>query len=138
MLTQDQYSQLLNEFPPRPIKSDEGLESVQERVNSLLDQPELTLDEQDYLYLLGTLIYEYESNLESIPDLYGIELLKVLIEERNLKQKDLTFVFKTESIVSDVLNGKRELNKKHIQKLADFFNISPAVFFPRQKQVLLT
>jgi HTH-type transcriptional regulator/antitoxin HigA len=138
MLTQDQYSQLLNEFPPRPIKSDEGLEAVQERVNSLLDQPELTPDEQDYLYLLGTLIYEYESNLEPIPDIYGVELLKILIEERNLKQKDLTFVFKTESIVSDILKGKRKLNKEHIQKLADFFNISPAVFFPRQKQVLST
>lgn len=131
MLIRDYYSELLQQFPPRPIKSDEELETMQERVNSLLDQPELMPDEQDYLNLLGTLIYQYEQSQDFIPDIYGVELLKVLIEERGLKQKDLVPVFKTESIVSDVLNGKRDLNKKHIQRLANFFNLSPAVFFPR-------
>lgn len=130
MLIQDQYTQLLQQFPPRPIKSEEELEMMKERVNSLLDKPELMPDEQDYLDLLGILIYQYEQNQEPIPDIYGVELLKVLIEERGLKQKDLVPVFKTESIVSDVLNGKRDLNKKYIQKLADFFHVSPAVFFP--------
>ncbi|MEA5532517.1 helix-turn-helix domain-containing protein [Crocosphaera sp. XPORK-15E] len=131
MLTQDYYRELLQQFPPRTIKSDEELEIMQERVNSLLDKSELMADEQDYLDLLGTLIYQYEQTQNLIPDIYGVELLRVLIEERGLKQKDLVPVFNTESIVSDVLNGKRELNKKHIQKLANFFNLSPAVFFPR-------
>lgn len=136
MQTQDRYRQLLQQFPPRPIKSDEQLEIMQERVNSLLDKPELTLDEQDYLDVLGTLIYQYEQNQEPIPDIHGLELLKVLIAERGLKQKDLVPIFNTESIVSDVLNGKRELNKKHIQRLANFFNLSPAIFFPRNNKKL--
>jgi HTH-type transcriptional regulator / antitoxin HigA len=38
-------------------------------------------------------------------------------------------IFKTESIVSDVLNGKRKLTVQHIKELAQFFHISPAVFF---------
>ncbi len=131
MLIQDHYTQLLQQFPPRLIKSDKELEIMQERVYSFLDKPELMPDEQDYLDLLGTLIYQYEQTQDLIPDIYGVELLKVLIEERGLKQKDLVPVFKTESIVSDVLNGKRDLNKKHIQRLANFFNLSPAVFFPK-------
>jgi HTH-type transcriptional regulator / antitoxin HigA len=53
-----------------------------------------------------------------------------LIEGTNLKQKDLVPIFKTESIVSEVLKGKRKLTVEHIQKLGEFFNISPAVFFP--------
>jgi len=38
-------------------------------------------------------------------------------------------VFGAESIVSEVLSGKRELQAKHIERLADFFHISPAAFF---------
>jgi antitoxin component HigA of HigAB toxin-antitoxin module len=31
--------------------------------------------------------------------------------------------------VSEVLNGKRKINKNHIDKLSKRFNVSPAVFF---------
>ena len=131
MYTQDRYIELLKQFPPRPIKSEEELEATQEIVNQLLDKLQLTEEESDYLDVLGMLIYEYEKDLDIVPDIYGVELLKVLLEERNLKQKDLVSIFKTESIVSDVLNEKRKLTTRHIQELAEFFNLSPAVFFPR-------
>jgi hypothetical protein len=55
---------------------------------------------------------------------------QVLIAEQNLRQKDLVPIFKTESIVSDMLHHWRKLTVEHIQKLADFFHVSPAVFFP--------
>ena len=65
------------------------------------------------------------------PDSIGVELLQALIDEFELKQKDLVPIFKTESIVSAVLNGRRKFTVEHIEKLADFFNISPAAFFNR-------
>ena len=52
-----------------------------------------------------------------------------LDEVHNLRQKDLVDVFGTESIVSDVLNGKRDLAKEHIRRLSARFHVSPAVFF---------
>jgi HTH-type transcriptional regulator / antitoxin HigA len=94
-----------------------------------LDKGELTPDERDYLHLLGMLVYEYEQTLEPIHDIYGVELLKALIEEFELRQKDLVPIFQTESIVSDILGEKRQLTTEHIQKLAAFFHVSPAVFF---------
>ncbi|MBD2501382.1 helix-turn-helix domain-containing protein [Anabaena azotica] len=124
------YIELLNSFPPRPIKSEDDFEKTQAVVDNLLDKGELTEEEEDYLNLLGMLIHEYEEQQELVPDIYGVELLKVLIAELNLKQKDLVPIFKTESIVSDVLKGKRKLTVEHIQKLAEFFKVSPAVFFP--------
>jgi HTH-type transcriptional regulator/antitoxin HigA len=51
------------------------------------------------------------------------------MEAHNLRQKDLADVFGTESIVSDVLNGKRDLAKEHICRLSARFHVSPAVFF---------
>ncbi|MBD2296845.1 helix-turn-helix domain-containing protein [Anabaena sphaerica FACHB-251] len=125
------YTELLVSFPPRAINSEEDYEKTQAVIDDLLDKEELTEAEEEYLNLLGILIHEYEQQQELVPDIYGVELLKVLIAQLNLKQKDLVPVFKTESIVSDVLNGKRKLTVEHIQKLAEFFNLSPAVFFPK-------
>lgn len=124
------YTNLLISFPPRPIKSEKDFEETQLIVDKLLDKGNLTEEEKDYLFVLGMLIHEYEKHLDLVPDIYGVELLRVLIEETNLKQKDLVPIFKTESIVSDILNGKRQLTVEHIQKLGEFFKVSPAVFFP--------
>ena len=124
------YIELLKTFPPRPITAEEELTATQKMIDSLLDKGELTPDERDYLHVLGTMVYQYEQTLEPIPDIYGVELLKALIEEFELRQKDLVPIFKTESIVSDILREKRQLTTEHIQKLAVFFCVSPAVFFP--------
>ena len=51
-----------------------------------------------------------------------------LMEQRGLRAADLTPVFGARSIASMVLNGKRELSKAHIRKLAEFFHVSPAPF----------
>jgi HTH-type transcriptional regulator / antitoxin HigA len=59
--------------------------------------------------------------------------LNVLIEEWGLKQKELVAIFKTESIVSAVINGHRQLTVEHIERLAEFFHVSPAVFFPQSR-----
>ncbi len=124
------YLTLLQSFPPRPITSEAELAGTQRVVDALLDRPTLTSDEQDYLNVLGALIYEFEQTLEPLPDIYGVELLKVLMAEQGLRQKDLVPIFKTESIVSDVLHGRRKLTLNHVQKLAKFFQLSPSVFFP--------
>ena len=124
------YIDLLQAFPPRPIKSDEELLAAHNTIDSLIDNAPLTLDEQDYLDLLGTLVYEYEQTKEPVSDIYGIELLKALMEEYGVSEKDLIPVLKTESIVSDILTEKCILTITHIQKLAEFFHLSPAVFLP--------
>lgn len=132
MLISNDYIELLKAFPPRPITSEDELMEIQKVIDSFLDKDELSKEERDYLNVLGALVYEYEQKQDPIPDIYGVDLLKVLIEEFGLRQKDLVPVFKTESIVSDVLNGKRQLTTRHIEELANFFHVSPAVFFPRQ------
>lgn len=56
----DQYLQLLIKFPPRPIKSEEDFEQIQAIIDSLIDQENLTIEEQDYLNVLGSLVRDYE------------------------------------------------------------------------------
>ncbi|CCI02269.1 helix-turn-helix domain-containing protein [Microcystis aeruginosa] len=130
MFATDKYLELLKQYPPRPIHNEEDLEMMQEVINRLLDKPQLTVEEREYLNVLGSLIYEYEENQEPIPDIYGIELLKFILEERNLQKQDLLSIFESKSTLDDILDGLQELTPIYIQKLANFLNISPDLFFP--------
>ena len=56
--------------------------------------------------------------------------MKLLLAERDQPQRVLTGVFASESIVSEVLSGRRPLQTKHILALGDFFGISPGAFLP--------
>lgn len=123
------YVKLLTTFPPRPIKSSIECDQVQAVIDQLLDEQQLSEEQRDYLNLLALLIEDYETKIFPVSDIYGIELLRVLIADRGLKQKDLVPIFKTESIVSAVLSGQRNLTVEHIENLAKFFHLSPAVFF---------
>lgn len=78
------YLELITAFPPRKITSEEELATTQNIIDSLLDQEKLTPDERDYLHLLGLVVSEYEEKNYHVPNIYGVELLKVLIEELNL------------------------------------------------------
>ena len=66
LATEDQYLKLLIKFPPRPIKSEEDFNRVQAVIDSLIDQENLTSDEQDYLNVLGSLVRDYEDLHHSI------------------------------------------------------------------------
>jgi HTH-type transcriptional regulator/antitoxin HigA len=126
--TPNRYLELITQFPPRKISSKKELEATQKVIDSLLDQEKLTIDERDYLHLLGLLVSEYEDKNYPISDIYGVELLKVLMEERNLTTKDLSFIFDSEEKLTQILNNQVSLTLEQIQKLAQFFNISSTVF----------
>ena len=130
MFATDKYLELLKQYPPRPIDNEEDLEMMQQVINRLLDKPQLTAEEREYLNVLGALIYEYEENQEPIPDIYGLELLKFILEEKNLQKQDLLSIFESKSTLDDILDGQQELTPVYIKKLANFLNISPDLFFP--------
>ncbi len=136
MFDTNKYLELLKQYPPRPIYDKEKLENTEKVISSfldkiILDKIQLTIEEREYLNVLGTLIYEYEENQEPIPDIYGVELLKFLLELKNLQKQDLLSIFEDQSILDDIFNRQREITDIHVQKLADFFNISPTLFFPK-------
>jgi HTH-type transcriptional regulator/antitoxin HigA len=85
-----------------------------------------------YIQLLAKCVQEYESKSFGGSKTKGHEMLSYLMELQNLKQSDLSEELGGQSIVSSVLKGKRELNKKQIQKLAQRFNVSVETFFDRE------
>ncbi|MNR66199.1 Antitoxin HigA [compost metagenome] len=50
------------------------------------------------------------------------------MQEHGLTQSDLPEIG-AQSVVSDILNGKRQLNVRHIRALAERFQVPTDVFF---------
>ena len=73
-------------------------------------------------------IEAYEAQHHALPDAPPAVVLAYLMEEKGLKQTDLAEELGGQSIVSAVLNGKRELNIRQVRALALRFKVSPAVF----------
>jgi len=73
-------------------------------------------------------IEKYEDKHYPVKRSSPVEVLKFLMDQHGHKQKDLTDVA-TKSVISEILNGKRQLNKNHIDKLSKKYHTSPAVFF---------
>ena len=122
------YIEIITTFPPRPITCEAELIATQNRIDSIVSRSNLTQDDRDYLNVLGTLVYDYEQKHEPMPVLKGIALLKALMVEDNIQEKDLVDIFESESWVSEMMDGKRELTAGQIQKLAKFFHLSPVAF----------
>jgi HTH-type transcriptional regulator/antitoxin HigA len=131
-IDRDEYGRLVATFPPVKIRDGAQADETEARIEALLAKPGISEAERAYVDLLSDLLADWEDSQVDIPDIYGSELVKVLLREGGLRQRDLVGVFPTESIISEVLSGRRELTREHIEALAGFFHVSPAVFFPVQ------
>jgi len=123
----DKYAIRIN--MPVPITSEHQHAEYLSVLDKLANKDGLTAEEDKYAQVLMTLVDAYEEDNHPIPDARPVEILRALIEANDLRQKDLVPIFGSESIVSEILNEKRAINKNHIEKLSKRFNVSPAVFF---------
>ena len=111
------YLSLITEFAPRPITNDFELSMTQQRINTILDQKNLSQDDRDYINVLGMLVYDYEEKNEQFPKLTDGELLQTLMEDYNLEIRDFLGIFEQEGTILDILDGKRQLNSQETFKL---------------------
>jgi HTH-type transcriptional regulator / antitoxin HigA len=104
-----------------------------EKLQRLLDQlvDEVKSDSRhplaSFMETVGVLVADYEERHFPIADASGATVLRHLIEEHGLTQSDLKEVG-SQGVVSEILNGKRELNIRQIRALAKKFSVSPSVF----------
>jgi HTH-type transcriptional regulator/antitoxin HigA len=125
-----EYATLLAKTLPAVIHSERENENYTSLLEELDHKPErLTPAEQRLAELLTLLIEDFEAKYYSLKPATGIEALEELMNANGLKQKDLVNTFRTPSIISEVLNGKRRLTTEHIRKLSRRFHVSPELFF---------
>lgn len=120
---------LLKEETPKTISSREQHEAYLARLFELQRKLHQTAEETETAKLLVILIADYEAKHVQIEKAPGVDVLKELMNANGLRQKDLAGDLGGESIVSLILQGKRQLNRQQIEKLSRRFHVSPAVFF---------
>jgi len=123
------YGKLLSQIKPEVVGGEAQNQAYIEQLEELTAQKTASPAERKLIALLTVLVEDFENKNYPVPDAGPVDVIRHLMEAHNLRQKDLADVFGTESIVSDVLNGKRELAKEHIRRLSHRFHVSPAVFF---------
>ncbi len=72
-------------------------------------------------------IEAYEAENYEIPDCSGVDMLIYFMEEHSLTQSDLPEIG-SQGVVSEIINGKRELNIRQVRALAERFKVSSLVF----------
>ena len=123
------YGELLSQYQPKIITTEEENERAIALVESLTHNSDLTPEEEQIVELLITLIEKFEAEHYPLNNLSTpLSRLTFLMEENQLNQADLIEVFEAKDIVSEVLSGKRQISKSHALKLGEFFNLNPALF----------
>lgn len=125
----DRYLELIGLFPLRPLRTAADLDAAVDVIDSLIDQDELTAPEQDYLDVLGDLVKAYEDETIPIKPAGDADMLRLLIVGRGVTQAEAAKQAGiAESTISEVLAGKRKLNRAQVGKLARYFRVTPGAF----------
>jgi HTH-type transcriptional regulator / antitoxin HigA len=123
------YRELVAKKPPHIIHTDEENQEYISELEVLYSGGELTPEEKEYAELLTLLIEKFEERYQIDPAASPVDVLRNLMDAHDLKQSDMVDLFGSKGIASEVLSGKRDLSKTHIQRLSERFHVSPEVFF---------
>lgn len=80
-----------------------------------------------FMALLAKAIEQYETRNFPAATASPVDVLHFLMEQHGLRQCDLPEIG-NQAKVSEILNGKRELNLRQVKALSERFGLSPAVF----------
>jgi HTH-type transcriptional regulator/antitoxin HigA len=80
------------------------------------------------LDIVSFFVRDYEERNVEFPTAEPPAVLRFLMDQHNLRQADLAEIFGSQSNVSEVLSGKREINARQARALATRFSVSAAIF----------
>ena len=109
------------------LKTDIEYKKALKRTIEIFHAEENTAEGEE-LDLLLLLVKDYEDRHYHVPYLNPIEVIKLKLEEKGLKQKDLEPIIGSKGYVSQVLSGKKELTLKMVKGLHHFLGISADIF----------
>ena len=121
------------------IKTEQDYQEALETMEHLFTTAEDKKDDplNDLIEIISRAITKYEAEQEDIVAFDNeanntsqeISVLRVLMSQHNLKLTDFKDEIGSKSLVSMILNGKRNLTKEHIANISTKFNLDPASFF---------
>jgi HTH-type transcriptional regulator/antitoxin HigA len=126
-INEDAYAKVLDEFPPHPIRYDEGNALATAMLMRLVSDPDQTIEKKAVAEILITLIEAYEKRYVS-EAASPLDTLLELMAANDLKQKDVVPFIGSRGVTSEVLHGRRAISKAMAHKLAARFNVPHTMF----------
>ena len=123
------YDELLVQFRPRPIGSEQQYRRVMRQIEELMRKRNPTRAEDDLLELLATLAARYEERHFPAPDVSPGEILAHLIEVRGISKAEVARATGiARQTITNIISGARGISATNRLKLASFFHVSPQLF----------
>jgi HTH-type transcriptional regulator/antitoxin HigA len=104
------------------VKMTKILESLLDEVGSDESHPIMGL-----IDIVGDLVDDYEQQFHPLPQTNGVDALRFLMAQHDLKQTELHEIG-SQGVVSEILTGKRELNLRQVRALSERFGVSADTF----------
>lgn len=125
------YGRLLAETLPTVIANEAEYDRVVALMDKLAVIPDKQITPEQYrlLDLLTLLVEKYDEEHYQIPDAAPHEVIQYLMQEHELRNKDLEPVLGSRGVTSEVISGKRKPSKAQIKNLAEFFGATPDLFY---------
>ncbi|MCX6291077.1 MAG: transcriptional regulator [Bacteroidetes bacterium] len=107
------------------IKSKSQYNGYCKTLEGLLENKAKNKTVKEEIELLTLLVGKWDKEHHTFEDLDPVELLWSLMEDHQLKAKDLVEILQvSKGLVSDILNYKKGLSKEMIRTLSGYFKIS--------------
>ncbi|MEE3719644.1 transcriptional regulator [Tumidithrix elongata RA019] len=127
-LNKEVYGSLLADIQPQLITNEAENERALNIVENLLADENLSPEQEQILKLLVALIEKFEAEHYQLEASTPHSILLHLMEARDLRQANLVGVIGSRGVVSEVVNGKRQISKSQAKSLGEFFHVDPSLF----------
>ena len=117
---------------PRIIHNDAELETYTDALFQLTALESTSESETEAIELLTLLIERYEQSHYAIPAADAIAVVRFLMDQQHLTQRDLIPQFGSESAVSMFLAGQRKLTLEQVRRLSVRFKLPADVFIGKK------
>jgi HTH-type transcriptional regulator/antitoxin HigA len=127
-------AEMIRHGAPRVIHNDEELEAYTQALFELTALPRPSRAQREAVELLTLLVERYEKAHYPIPAADPVTVVRFLIEQQGLTQRELLPQFGSESAVSMFLAGQRKLTVKQVRNLSARFGLPADVFIAPPSQ----
>ncbi|MBW4471161.1 MAG: transcriptional regulator [Stenomitos rutilans HA7619-LM2] len=125
----NRYGELLSQYQPKLIRTEAENEEALAIVETLMQRPQRSPEENELFALLITLIEKFEQE-HYLPGAVSTprSRLLFLMEQRQLQQADLMELLGSEDAIAAIFNGDREISTFQAKALGAFFHVEPGLF----------
>ncbi len=122
------YARLIAAALPIPPQTERDNERLIALLSQLDERKDLSPEEKSFAELLAIVIEDFEGKHYALPAVAPGEALKALMEDRELRHKDVAEIVGNKGLTTEILAGRRKISSALAKRLADRFRVPVELF----------